>query len=221
MPRVVAASVLAFAGVTAMLASNVAFGRITKIVIDEKVSPAFCKGSDCAKFGEAGAYEQLAGRAFGELDPADPLNAIVQDIALGKDADGKVRYVTSFVITKPVDMRKASGLMWHDVPNRGRVYGIALYNSPRGEPFESGTLAQGTGFLQDRGFSLLEVVNYMEHYGMLRQKVGEGERQRYERVLPSHSWNSNNIATNVLLYHLQRHSDHHRSEEHTSELQSH
>jgi alkane 1-monooxygenase len=59
------------------------------------------------------------------------------------------------------------------------------------------------------GFSLLEVVNFMEHYGMLRQKVGEGDRQRYERVLPSHSWNSNNIATNVLLYHLQRHSDHH------------
>ena len=44
---------------------------------------------------------------------------------------------------------------------------------------------------------------------MLRQKVGKGERQRYERVDPSHSWNSNNIATNVLLYHLQRHSDHH------------
>jgi len=59
------------------------------------------------------------------------------------------------------------------------------------------------------GFSLLEVVNYMEHYGMLRQKVGVGERQRYERADPSHSWNSNNIATNVLLYHLQRHSDHH------------
>jgi alkane 1-monooxygenase len=59
------------------------------------------------------------------------------------------------------------------------------------------------------GFSLLEVVNFMEHYGMLRQKVGFGERQRYERVDPTHSWNSNNIATNVLLYHLQRHSDHH------------
>ncbi len=59
------------------------------------------------------------------------------------------------------------------------------------------------------GFSLLEVVNYMEHYGMLRQKVGVGERERYERVGPGHSWNSNNIATNVLLYHLQRHSDHH------------
>jgi alkane 1-monooxygenase len=59
------------------------------------------------------------------------------------------------------------------------------------------------------GFTLLEIVNYMEHYGMLRQKVGPEGRQRYERVDPSHSWNSNNIATNVLLYHLQRHSDHH------------
>ena len=38
------------------------------------------------------------------------------------------------------------------------------------------------------GFTLLEVVNYLEHYGMLRQKVGR-RKQRYERVLPSHSWN--------------------------------
>ncbi|RZT84220.1 alkane 1-monooxygenase [Pseudonocardia sediminis] len=59
------------------------------------------------------------------------------------------------------------------------------------------------------GFTLLELVNYMEHYGMLRQKVGPPDRRRFERVTPAHSWNSNNIATNVLLYHLQRHSDHH------------
>jgi len=94
--------------------------RITKILVDEKVSPAFCKGTACTSFGDAGQYEQIAGRAFGELDPGDPLNSIIQDIALAKDADGKVRYVASFVITKPVDMAKASGLMWHDVPNRGR-----------------------------------------------------------------------------------------------------
>ena len=56
------------------------------------------------------------------------------------------------------------------------------------------------------GIAMLEIVNYIEHYGMLRQREVTG---RYERVLPSHSWNSNNIATNVLLYHLQRHSDHH------------
>lgn len=60
--------------------------------------------------------------------------------------------------------------------------------------------------IQALGFVLLEVVNYLEHYGLLRQKREDG---RYERCLPEHSWNSNNVASNVLLYHLQRHSDHH------------
>jgi alkane 1-monooxygenase len=57
------------------------------------------------------------------------------------------------------------------------------------------------------GFSLLESVNYLEHYGLLRQKVGDGTR--YERVSSRHSWNNNNVVTNIFLYQLQRHSDHH------------
>jgi alkane 1-monooxygenase len=56
------------------------------------------------------------------------------------------------------------------------------------------------------GFCLLEVVNYLEHYGLRRQRREDG---RYERTQPEHSWNSNSVASNVLLYHLQRHSDHH------------
>lgn len=56
------------------------------------------------------------------------------------------------------------------------------------------------------GFSLLEVVNYLEHYGLKRQKGPDG---RYERTQPRHSWNSNHMVTNLFLYHLQRHSDHH------------
>ncbi|MFD4456516.1 alkane 1-monooxygenase [Nocardia sp. NPDC058480] len=56
------------------------------------------------------------------------------------------------------------------------------------------------------GFSLLESVNYLEHYGLVRQKTASG---RYERPAPAHSWNSDHIVTNIFLYHLQRHSDHH------------
>jgi alkane 1-monooxygenase len=56
------------------------------------------------------------------------------------------------------------------------------------------------------GASLLEVVNYLEHYGLLRERKEDG---RYERCRPEHSWNSDNVASNVFLYHLQRHSDHH------------
>jgi alkane 1-monooxygenase len=56
------------------------------------------------------------------------------------------------------------------------------------------------------GISLLETINYLEHYGLLRQKNSNG---RYERCTPEHSWNSDHLVSNLLLYHLQRHSDHH------------
>jgi hypothetical protein len=65
-------------------------------------------------------YESLRGRAFGELDPNHPLNAIITDIQLApRNANGKIEYVASFLIRKPTDMTTASGLLWHDVPNRG------------------------------------------------------------------------------------------------------
>ena len=54
--------------------------------------------------------------------------------------------------------------------------------------------------------NLLEIVNYLEHYGLHRRKLDNG---RYERTTPEHSWNSNYFLTNVFLFHLQRHSDHH------------
>ncbi|MFE8069669.1 alkane 1-monooxygenase [Marinobacteraceae bacterium S3BR75-40.1] len=54
--------------------------------------------------------------------------------------------------------------------------------------------------------TLLEIVNYLEHYGLHRRKLENG---RYERTMPEHSWNSNYFLTNIILFHLQRHSDHH------------
>ncbi len=56
------------------------------------------------------------------------------------------------------------------------------------------------------GIGLLETVNYLEHYGLLRARRPDG---RYERCSPRHSWNSDRLVTNVFLLHLQRHSDHH------------
>ncbi|WP_063059889.1 alkane 1-monooxygenase [Nocardia sienata] len=56
------------------------------------------------------------------------------------------------------------------------------------------------------GIALLETVNYLEHYGLLRARRADG---RYERCAPRHSWNSDRLVTNVFLLHLQRHSDHH------------
>jgi alkane 1-monooxygenase len=56
------------------------------------------------------------------------------------------------------------------------------------------------------GFLLLETVNYIEHYGLSRRKINEN---RYEKVSPIHSWNSNHIIGRIMLFELSRHSDHH------------
>ena len=92
--------------------------RVTRVVIDSTTplaNPAV----------PANAYEQLTGRAFGELDPGDPHNALITDLAAApRNANGMVEYVASFRIRKPVDMSKASGVMWHDVPNRGGDVGF-------------------------------------------------------------------------------------------------
>lgn len=56
------------------------------------------------------------------------------------------------------------------------------------------------------GWTQLTFANYVEHYGLLRQKKQNG---RYEPCEPHHSWNTNHIVSNLMLFHLQRHSDHH------------
>jgi len=90
--------------------------EVKRIVIDKKVSPAF----DGRSFGTVGPYETLAGRAFGELDPNDPHNRVITDIQLAqRNANGKVEYVATFFLVKPIDMSKGSRLLWHEVPNRG------------------------------------------------------------------------------------------------------
>ena len=52
----------------------------------------------------------------------------------------------------------------------------------------------------------LTSANYVEHYGLLRERLPSG---RYEAPAPHHSWNANHLVTNLALFHLQRHSDHH------------
>jgi hypothetical protein len=82
--------------------------RVTRIVID---STAPITGQP---------YEQLTGRAFGELNPYSRLNSEITDLRNApRNSRGRVEYIASFRIRKPVDMGTASGLMWHDVPNRG------------------------------------------------------------------------------------------------------
>ncbi|MBS1774140.1 MAG: alkane 1-monooxygenase [Bacteroidetes bacterium] len=56
------------------------------------------------------------------------------------------------------------------------------------------------------GILLLETVNYIEHYGLMRKPIGDG---KYERAMPEHSWNSDHVIGRIMLFELSRHSDHH------------
>jgi alpha/beta hydrolase family protein len=104
--------------------------RVTKIIIDTKVSPAF----NGQAFGDAGQYETIAGRVFGEIDPSDHRHRIINDINLApKNSRGNVEYEATFFLVKPIDMSKASGLLWQDVPNRGGRITISVDLRQKGD----------------------------------------------------------------------------------------
>jgi hypothetical protein len=92
--------------------------HITRIVVEHRESPAYQGRS----FGETGQYERLTGHAYGELDPKNPLNAVITDIQFApRNAHGMVEYVATFSLAKPVDMGKTSGVLIYEVANRGRI----------------------------------------------------------------------------------------------------
>ena len=105
----------ALASAVLMASAPMTDARVTRIVVDQTTAIS----------GQP-LYQQLTGRAFGELDPADPHNALITDIGIApRNQNGKVEYIASFRIRKPIDMSLASGLMWHDVPNRGGDVGFS------------------------------------------------------------------------------------------------
>jgi alkane 1-monooxygenase len=106
-----------------------------------------------------------------------------------------------------VAMLARKGLPWHHASNPYWRYGV----------LQGGMLILALALGGWLGLALflyqaitaiwqLELVNYIEHYGLTRRHLGEG---KYEHVLPRHSWNAAHRASNWLLINLQRHSDHH------------
>jgi len=76
-----------------------------------------------AVFGSAGSYIKLIGQAYGEVDPGNPLNSIIQDISLApRNERGMVEYISDFIILRPVDMTKSNGLLFLSLPNRGNAF---------------------------------------------------------------------------------------------------
>jgi hypothetical protein len=81
------------------------------------------------QFGNVGQYQRLTGRAYGEIDPADPKNAIIQDLNLApRNARGMVEYNTSVEILEPKDMTRGNHVLLFEVVNRGNKIALAIFN---------------------------------------------------------------------------------------------
>jgi Alpha/beta hydrolase domain len=140
----------ALCGATAILAvPNAALAEITRIDITSR-APNF----EGRSFGSAGAYEKLRGKAYGEIDPADPKNAVITDIALApRNARGKVEYALDFLILKPIDLARGNGKLFMEINNRGGLlYGG--FNGSGGGNNPSTAADAGNAFLMNQGYSL-------------------------------------------------------------------
>jgi hypothetical protein len=139
------------------LAAGATDARITKIQITSKESPTFAGTS----FGAVGQYEKIIGKAFGAVDPADPKNAVITDLALApRNASGLVEYSMDFFILKPIDLTKGNQKLFYEVNNRGNKY-FALLNGfnvnllvagPTNNPTTAADA--GDGFLMNQGYTL-------------------------------------------------------------------
>ena len=82
-----------------------------------------------AEFGNAGPYERVDGLLTYAVDPANPANALITDLALApRGADGLVRFTGDFTLIAPVDRERGNGELLIDVVNRGRRQAMPTFN---------------------------------------------------------------------------------------------
>ena len=135
------------------ISASLAEARITQIEI-LKSEPAY---SDAA-FGDVGRYEHLVGRVAGELDPADPTNAIIQDINLApRNARGMVEYTTEIELLKPEDIARGNRILLFEVNNRGNKLAPGNFNEGVGGTLaeRNGLTSPGDGWLLRQGYTMV------------------------------------------------------------------
>ena len=126
-----------------------------KIVRIEIVSRQVAFGG--RRFGAVGQYEKIVGRAYGEVDPGDRRNALIQDILLApKNARGMVEYVATFTLLRPLDPSKGNGVLLHDMVNRGSKLNLLTYDRTCATPGAQCDLEDaGDGLLFRDGYTVL------------------------------------------------------------------
>ena len=126
--------------------------KLLRLEILETLSPAF----DGRSFGPAGTYDRIAARATIGVDPADPHDAGIVDLAAApRNKDGLVEATSDVVILRPTDPTRGNGVLLYDVVNRGRKLGLNLFNdAPLGNAVRAANDA-GNGFLMRQGYTVV------------------------------------------------------------------
>jgi hypothetical protein len=127
--------------------------RVMQVVIAATEQPTYGGKS----FGTVGPYERISGQIVGEVDPKDPLNAIIVDIGLAPvNAKGMVQYSTDFQILRPVDRTKGNKRLLYEITNRGRTNALGTLNDSKTESDVTTSGDPGNGFLMRQGYVILE-----------------------------------------------------------------
>jgi hypothetical protein len=147
-----------------------AHARITRMEISTAQSPTF----DGISFGGVGQYEKLAGRFYGEVDPTDPLNALITDIRLApRNLRGMVEYSGNLLIIRPVDRSKGNQRLLFEVNNRGNILSFGLLNDALRNNNDPSTAADaGNGFMMREGYTL--VLGAWDPVSGTRTDIGGG-----------------------------------------------
>jgi hypothetical protein len=138
----------------ALACTSAVDARITQVVVTSTESPTFGGYS----WPGVGQYEKLVGKASGEVDPNDPKNAVIVDLALApRNARGNVEYSFDFYILKPIDLSKGSHKVMYEPPNRGRKTWSSLGRVPSGN--DPGSITDpdvlANAFLMPRGYTMV------------------------------------------------------------------
>jgi hypothetical protein len=138
------------------LAPTPSQARIVRIEVTETKS-AF----GGRNFGEVGPFERVIGKAYGEVDPQLPGNAMIQDIAMApKNVRGMVEYSTDIEVLRPVDRAKSNGVLFFNIINRGNKGGLSLINTeipggPANIGNQNALTEAGDGFMQQQGYTIV------------------------------------------------------------------
>ena len=136
-----------------ILGVSLAEARVVRFVIEQR--RVFAEGTE---FGEVGQYERLDGTVYMEVDPDDPLNAVLVNLDRApRNARGLVEFSTTFFILKPVDIARGNGKIFYGINNRGNKLesGLRWHYVPSSNDPISAEHA-GDGFLMRLGYTVVD-----------------------------------------------------------------